>query len=87
MALVGDRAKGEIATSLGYDTVVVRTAPDWVEQLRAAAPERIDGYLHMGDQAVLDGVMEHLAIGARVSLIGLIDQSNGAPRPGSAPEH
>jgi NADPH-dependent curcumin reductase CurA len=58
---------------------VVRTAPDWIDSLRAACSDRVDAYLHMGDQQTLDGVVEHLATGARVSLCGLIDQSNGAP--------
>ncbi len=78
IAIVGDPEKADLAQALGYDEVVVRTAPDWLAQLHAATPDRIDGYLHMGDQAVLDGVVEHLAVGARVSLCGLIDQSNGA---------
>ncbi|TYL45058.1 NADP-dependent oxidoreductase [Nocardioides sp. BGMRC 2183] len=79
IGIVGNATKVELARSLGYDEVVVRTAPDWVEALHAASPDRVDCYLHMGDQATLDGVVEHLAVGARVSLCGLIDQSNGAP--------
>ncbi|CAM3260231.1 NADP-dependent oxidoreductase [Nocardioides dubius] len=79
VAIVGSTGKVALARSLGYDEVVVRTAPDWISDLHAACPDRVDAYLHMGDQATLDGVAEHLAIGARVSLCGLIDQSNGAP--------
>lgn len=79
VAIVGSVSKADIARELGYDEVVIRTDPDWVTQLHKACPDRINAYLHMGDQATLDGVVEHLAIGARVSLCGLIDQSNGAP--------
>lgn len=79
VAIVGSSDKIELARTLGYDAVVVRTDATWVADLHAACPERIDAYLHMGDQATLDGVIEHLAVGARVSLCGLIDQSNGAP--------
>lgn len=79
VAIVGNTDKIALARDLGYDEVVVRTDPDWVSHLRAACPDRIDAYLHMGDQPTLDGVVEHLAVGARVSLCGLMDQSNGAP--------
>lgn len=79
VAVVGTREKAELATTrLGYDAAVVRSEPTWLEQLHAACPDRINGYFHMADQAVLDGVVEHLALGARVSLIGVIDQNNGA---------
>ncbi len=79
VGIVGSEAKVELARSLGYDQVVVRTSPDFAEQLHLACPDRVDAYLHMGDQATLDVVVEQLAPGARVSLCGLIDQSNGAP--------
>ncbi|WP_104106785.1 NADP-dependent oxidoreductase [Nocardioides sp. 616] len=79
LGIVGSREKVALARSLGYEEVVVRTDPDWIDQLHTLCPEKIDAYLHMGDQATLDGVVEHLAVGARVSLCGLIDQSNGAP--------
>lgn len=38
---------------------------DRVDQLHAACPDRIDGYLHMGDQTTLDGVVEHRYVGLR----------------------
>ena len=79
VGIVGSREKIALAHTLGYDQVVVRTESDWIDQLHAACPDKVDAYLHMGDQATLDGVVEHLALGARVSLCGLIDQSNGAP--------
>lgn len=79
VAVVGTRAKATIATEqLGYAAAVVRGEPGWIDALKAACPDRIDGYLHMGDQETLDGIVEWLAVGARVSLIGLMDQTNGA---------
>lgn len=79
VAIVGSDEKAKLALAeLGYDEAVVRGQDGWVEALRAVCPDRINGYLHMGDQETLDGVVEQLAVGARVSLIGLIDQSNGA---------
>lgn len=80
VAIVGSEEKAQLAlTEFGYDAAVVRGQDGWVDALRAACPDRIHGYLHMGDQETLDGVVEQLAVGARVSLTGLIDQSNGAP--------
>lgn len=79
VAIVGNEEKARLAIErLGYDDAVVRTDPAWIDHLHAACPDKIDGYLHMGDQPTLDGVAEHLALGARLSLIGVIDQSNGA---------
>ncbi|HEY8533095.1 MAG TPA: NADP-dependent oxidoreductase [Micromonospora sp.] len=81
VALVGDERKARIARDrLGYDEVVIRTAPDWRDQLARACPEGVHGYLHMGDAPTLDGVLNALAIGARVSLCGLMDQYNDGPR-------
>jgi len=80
VAIVGTDEKARIARDdLGYDEAIVRGRDGWAEALRVACPDKVHGYLHMGDQETLDGVAEYLAVGARVSLIGLIDQSNGAP--------
>ncbi|WP_164477812.1 MDR family NADP-dependent oxidoreductase [Nocardioides pantholopis] len=81
VAIVGSEAKAAMAVEhLGYAAAVVRGADGWAERLREACPDRIDGYLHMGDQTTLDVVAEQLAVGARVSLCGLMDQyNNGAP--------
>lgn len=78
VAIVGSEEKARVAVEeLGYDAAVLR-GDDLAEQLRTVCPDKVNAYLHMGDQATMDVVMEHLAIGARVSLIGVLDQSNGA---------
>lgn len=80
VAIVGSSEKATLATEqLGYAAAVIRGSDTFADDLRAACPEKINAYLHMGDQATLDVVMEQLAVGARVSLIGVMDQSNGAP--------
>lgn len=80
VAIVGSDEKARLALDeLGYDAAVIRGQDGWLDALRAACPEKIHAYLHMGDQETLDGVVEQLAVGARVSLTGLIDQTNGAP--------
>jgi NADPH-dependent curcumin reductase CurA len=77
---VGDEAKAALATDVfGYPTAVLRTDSGWREQLASAAPDGVDAYLHMGDDDVLDGVVNRLALGARVSLCGLMNQYNDGP--------
>lgn len=79
VAVVGNARKAELAVrDMGYDAAVVRTDTAWTTALNEACPQGIHAYAHMGDQATLNGVMELLSVGARVSLIGLIDQYNGA---------
>ncbi|MEO7131530.1 MAG: NADP-dependent oxidoreductase [Dermatophilaceae bacterium] len=79
IAVVGSPEKAKIATSqLGYDVAVLRGS-GFAERLAEATPDRVDGYLHMGDADTLAGVVSHLAVGARISLIGLMDQYNGGP--------
>lgn len=79
VAIVGDAEKARIATEdLGYDAAVLRGA-GFAARLAEAVPGRVNGYLHMGDAETLAGVVGHLAIGARISLIGLMDQYNDGP--------
>lgn len=81
VAIVGTAEKAKDAVdALGYRAAVVRTAPDWEAQLAEACPDGIDGYLHLADQPTLTGVVKQLAVGARVSLCGLMDQYNDGPR-------
>ncbi|KQW53670.1 hypothetical protein ASC77_05225 [Nocardioides sp. Root1257] len=78
VGVVGSDEKARLATErLGYADVVRRGA-GLGDALVAACPDGIDAYLHLGDQATLDAVMERLSVGARVSLCGLMDQANGS---------
>lgn len=81
IAIVGGSAKAAVAREVfGYHATVDRTDPDWRAALAAAAPDGVDCYLHSGDSDVLAGVLRSLAIGARVTLCGLMDQYNdGGP--------
>jgi len=81
VAIVGSPEKAKDAVEvLGYDDAVVRTAPDWEADLARVCPDGVDGYLHLGDMPTLSGVVRRLAVGARVSLVGLMDQYNDGPR-------
>jgi NADPH-dependent curcumin reductase CurA len=78
VGIVGSSEKASLATGrLGY-AAAVRRGRGLAAELDRTCPDGIDAYLHLGDQATLDVVMERLAIGARVSLTGLMDQYNGA---------
>lgn len=80
VAVVGDDEKAHTALDrLGYAAAVVRGRPGWQDALRAASPDRVDGYLHLGGAEVLDTVCRQLAVGARISLCGLMDQYNDGP--------
>lgn len=81
IAIVGGAAKATVAREVfGYHAAVDRTDPHWRAALVQAAPDGVDCYLHSGDADVLAGVLRSLAIGARVTLCGLMDQYNdGGP--------
>ncbi|MCD4524361.1 NADP-dependent oxidoreductase [Nocardioides sp. cx-173] len=77
VGIVGSDDKAALATGRLGLTAAVRRGPGLDEALAQACPDGVDAYLHLGDQATLDVVMERLALGARVSLCGLMDQYNG----------
>lgn len=80
VAVVGGPAKAALATDhFGYTAAVDRLAADWTDRLRAACPDGVDAYLDNAGGAVLRGVVDHLAVGARVVLCGLMDQYNDGP--------
>ncbi|MGI5158894.1 NADP-dependent oxidoreductase [Microbispora sp. CA-102843] len=77
VAIAGGPDKCRVAVErLGYAAAVDRHDPDWLDALAEACPDGVDGYLHMAGGAVLEGVLNRLAIGARVVLCGLPDNAN-----------
>ncbi|MCC5577298.1 NADP-dependent oxidoreductase [Microtetraspora sp. AC03309] len=77
VAIAGGPEKCRIAVErFGYAAAVDRHDPSWTEALAAACPDGVDGYLHMAGRAVLDGVLDRLAVGARVVLCGLPEHAN-----------
>lgn len=81
VAIVGGPDKCRVAVErLGYAAAVDRHDPDWLDALAAACPDGVDGYLHMAGGAVLEGVLDRLAVGARVVLCGLPDHANETGR-------
>lgn len=70
-----------VTGTYGFDACINYRAPGFTGALRAACPERIDGYFDNAGGAVLETVLGQLAPRARVVLCGLSDQYNRAERP------
>ena len=61
---------------LGYDTCIDHRAEDWRNQLAAATPDGIDVDFENVGGPIMDEVLMHLNIGARISLCGMIAEYN-----------
>jgi NADPH-dependent curcumin reductase CurA len=64
-----------------FDACIDYKATDFVEQLKLACPQRVNVYFDNVGGAVLAAALDHLALGARVVLCGLMDQYNQQQRP------
>lgn len=81
VAVAGGPGKCATAAGLfGYHAAVDRHAPDWRDRLADACPDGVHGYLHMAGGEVLAGVLDRLAVGARVVLCGLPEHANETGR-------
>ncbi|WP_169808790.1 MDR family NADP-dependent oxidoreductase [Microtetraspora niveoalba] len=86
VAVAGGPEKCRIAVEhFGYTAAVDRHDPSWTEALAAACPDGVDGYLHMAGGAVLEGVLNRLAVGGRVVLCGLPENANEVGTPAALP--
>jgi hypothetical protein len=82
VGIAGGATKCRLAVErLGYDACIDYRDDHFVAELQRACPERIDGYFDNVGGRVLDVVLGHLNLHARVALCGLIDQYNRAERP------
>ena len=66
---------------LGFDAAVDHRAPDFVEKLRAAAPNGVDVYFENVGGAVATAVLPLLNLYARVPVCGLVAQYNATAMP------
>ncbi len=66
---------------LGYDACVDYHRDDFGPALQLACPNRIDCYFDNVGGRVLETVLQHLNLRARVVLCGLMDQYNKSERP------
>lgn len=82
VGIAGSAQKCAIVTDdFGFDACVSYRDPDFINALRAACPDRIDGYFDNVGGAVLEAALSLLRLHARVVLCGLSDQYNRAERP------
>ncbi len=70
-----------VVDRLGFDECLDHRAPDFVDQLKAATPDRVDVYFDNVGGAVLDAVLRRLAMKGRVVLCGAIAVYNEEHRP------
>jgi NADPH2:quinone reductase len=75
VGIAGGPAKcAHVVDKLGFDACVDYKAQDWREQLAAAVPDGIDVNFENVGGVVMDEVLLHLKLGARVVLCGMISQ-------------
>jgi NADPH-dependent curcumin reductase CurA len=77
IGIVGDSSKAQrIVDELGFDVAIARSAGDVSAQLRELVPNGVDiAFDNVGGE-VLDAMLAHLAVGARVVLCGATSQYN-----------
>lgn len=69
--------------TLGFDECIDHRDPDWAANLAKACPNGVDCYYDGVGGRILEGVMAHLAMGARIVLVGMMEQYKAAtPLPG-----
>lgn len=84
VGLAGSDEKCRFVTEdLGFDACINYKTEPLDEALKAACPNGIDVYYDNVAGAVLEAVLGHINLGARIPLVGLISQYNAAtPPPG-----
>ena len=70
-----------VVEELGFDACIDRKTESLDEALAKHAPEGIDIYFDNTAGAILEAVMKRLRIGARIPLVGLIEQYNALKMP------
>jgi NADPH-dependent curcumin reductase CurA len=84
VGVVGSDEKCDyIVNDLGFDASINRKTQDLSSALQSACPDGIDVYVDNTAGPILEAVMQHLNLGARIPLVGLISQYNATtPPPG-----
>jgi NADPH-dependent curcumin reductase CurA len=82
IGITSSEEKVALCRDLGFDAVIDYRAPgDLGEKVAAAAPEGVDVYFDNVGGAILDAMLLHLAINARVVVCGMIANYNSADQP------
>jgi NADPH-dependent curcumin reductase len=75
-----------VVEELGFDACVDYKQDNLHGDLKAAAPDGIDGYFENVGGAVLDAVLARMNAFGRIALCGMIASYNGEPAPIKAPQ-
>jgi NADPH-dependent curcumin reductase CurA len=79
----GDDKCTFVVRELGFDACINRRSEDLDEALSRTCPSGIDVYFDNVAGPILEAVLRHINLGARIPLVGLISQYNAAtPPPG-----
>jgi len=70
-----------VVKELGFDACINRKTQDLSSALKAACPNGIDVYVDHTAGAILEAVLQHINLGARIPLVGLISQYNAERLP------
>jgi NADPH-dependent curcumin reductase len=82
---VGIAGSGEkcayVVNELGFDACINRKTQNLSSALKTNCPDGIDVYVDHTAGAILDAVLQHINLGARIPLVGLISQYNAETLP------
>ncbi len=70
-----------VVDELGFDACIDRKTQDLSSALSAACPDGIDVYVDHTAGPILEAVLQHINLGARIPLVGLISQYNAETLP------
>jgi NADPH-dependent curcumin reductase len=82
VGIAGSEAKCDyIMNELGFDACINRKTQDLSSALEEACPNGIDIYVDHTAGPILEAVLQHINLGARIPLVGLISQYNAEDLP------
>ncbi len=82
VGIAGSDAKCEYVTSaLGFDACINYKSQELDAALHSACPRGIDVYFDNVAGPILEAVLRHINVGARIPLVGLISQYNASSLP------
>jgi NADPH-dependent curcumin reductase len=82
VGIAGSEAKCDYITKeLGFDACINRKTQDLSSALKANCPNGIDIYVDHTAGPILEAVLQHINLGARIPLVGLISQYNAEDLP------
>ncbi len=70
-----------VVDELGFDACIDRKTQDLSWALQSACPDGIDVYVDHTAGPILEAVLQHINLGARIPLVGLISQYNAETLP------